>query len=181
MKTLYGKKDPGVSPVIATILMVAITVVLAATVYLMVSGYMTGPSKPSFYATLTETQPITNGTSAILSLSMSSPSSVPVANLILHVAFSNGTTISVYSTKYSPTAGTSSTANGATWLLGWSGTSNWLKIVWTAMSGTSTGTIYSGDTFAVTGVSASLTALTGTTIFFSTTVATGTSNTVTMA
>ncbi len=32
------KKDKGVSPVIATILMVAITVVLAATLYIMVSG-----------------------------------------------------------------------------------------------------------------------------------------------
>jgi len=36
------KKNDGVSPVIATILMVAITVVLAAVLYVMVSGYMTG-------------------------------------------------------------------------------------------------------------------------------------------
>ena len=41
MKRIY-KKEEGVSPVIATILMVAITVVLAATVWLMVSGYMGG-------------------------------------------------------------------------------------------------------------------------------------------
>jgi len=41
MKKIY-KKEEGVSPVIATILMVAITVVLAATVWLMVSGYMGG-------------------------------------------------------------------------------------------------------------------------------------------
>ena len=34
----YIRKEKGVSPVIATILMVAITVVLAATVYIMVSG-----------------------------------------------------------------------------------------------------------------------------------------------
>jgi flagellin-like protein len=47
MKTLYGKKEKGVSPVIATILMVAITVVLASAVYLMVSGYIgSAPSKP---------------------------------------------------------------------------------------------------------------------------------------
>ena len=45
MKTLYGKKEKGVSPVIATILMVAITVVLASAVYLMVSGYLTGTPK----------------------------------------------------------------------------------------------------------------------------------------
>ena len=41
MKKIY-KKEEGVSPVIATILMVAITVVLAATVWLLVSGYMGG-------------------------------------------------------------------------------------------------------------------------------------------
>ncbi|MEM2488473.1 MAG: archaellin/type IV pilin N-terminal domain-containing protein [Thermoplasmata archaeon] len=46
MRVLY-KKEKGVSPVIATILMVAITVVLASAVYLMVSGYIgSSPSKP---------------------------------------------------------------------------------------------------------------------------------------
>jgi len=46
VKILY-KKEKGVSPVIATILMVAITVVLASAVYLMVSGYIgSSPSKP---------------------------------------------------------------------------------------------------------------------------------------
>jgi len=46
VKILY-KKEKGVSPVIATILMVAITVVLASAVYLMVSGYIgSAPSKP---------------------------------------------------------------------------------------------------------------------------------------
>ncbi|MEM3493011.1 MAG: archaellin/type IV pilin N-terminal domain-containing protein [Thermoplasmata archaeon] len=41
MKVWKNKK--GVSPVIATILMVAITVVLAAVLYVMVMGMMTGP------------------------------------------------------------------------------------------------------------------------------------------
>ena len=41
MKRIWRNKE-GVSPVIATILMVAITVVLAAVLYVMVSGYMTG-------------------------------------------------------------------------------------------------------------------------------------------
>jgi flagellin-like protein len=35
MKKIYKKKDEGVSPVIATILMVAITVVLAAVLYVL--------------------------------------------------------------------------------------------------------------------------------------------------
>jgi flagellin-like protein len=45
MKTVRRiKKEEGVSPVIATILMVAITVVLAAVLYVIVSGMMTNQS-----------------------------------------------------------------------------------------------------------------------------------------
>src|SRR2546422_7419229 len=43
MKTLLHKDEQAVSPVIATILMVAITVVLAAVLYVMVSGLISGP------------------------------------------------------------------------------------------------------------------------------------------
>ena len=43
MHTIIRKDDRAVSPVIATILMVAITVVLAAVLYVMVSGLITGP------------------------------------------------------------------------------------------------------------------------------------------
>jgi flagellin-like protein len=43
MHTSIRKDDKAVSPVIATILMVAITVVLAAVLYVMVSGLITGP------------------------------------------------------------------------------------------------------------------------------------------
>ena len=48
MKAIIRKDEQAVSPVIATILMVAITVVLAAVLYVMVSGLLTGPgpSKP---------------------------------------------------------------------------------------------------------------------------------------
>jgi len=40
MKQIYNEKEDAVSPVIETILMVAITVVLAATVYILVSHYI---------------------------------------------------------------------------------------------------------------------------------------------
>ena len=43
MKAIVRKNDEAVSPVIATILMVAITVVLAAVLYVMVSGLITTP------------------------------------------------------------------------------------------------------------------------------------------
>src|SRR5947207_11478653 len=48
MKTIIRKDEAAVSPVIATILMVAITVVLAAVLYVMVSGLITpvGGNKP---------------------------------------------------------------------------------------------------------------------------------------
>ncbi|HLE96247.1 MAG TPA: type IV pilin N-terminal domain-containing protein [Candidatus Thermoplasmatota archaeon] len=45
---LFGKDDDAVSPVIAVILMVAITVVLAATVYVWVSGFGTSGSIKKF-------------------------------------------------------------------------------------------------------------------------------------
>src|ERR1700716_1011977 len=43
MKNVIRTDEGAVSPVIATILMVAITVVLAAVLYVMVSGLITGP------------------------------------------------------------------------------------------------------------------------------------------
>ncbi len=43
MKAIIRKDEQAVSPVIATILMVAITVVLAAVLYVMVSGLISGP------------------------------------------------------------------------------------------------------------------------------------------
>ena len=55
MKAIIRKDDQAVSPVIATILMVAITVVLAAVLYVMVSGLIGGTnttSKPTVSLTL---------------------------------------------------------------------------------------------------------------------------------
>ena len=43
MKAIIRKDERAVSPVIATILMVAITVVLAAVLYVMVSGLISSP------------------------------------------------------------------------------------------------------------------------------------------
>ena len=90
MKILY-KKEKGVSPVIATILMVAITVVLASAVYLMVSGYIGGaPSKPvalgvSPSTTATATQFLI--TSGNISLNQGSP-------LIITITSSSGASVS---------------------------------------------------------------------------------------
>src|SRR6266581_3010463 len=61
MQSIIRKDEEAVSPVIATILMVAITVVLAAVLYVMVSGLITGPgSTPT--AMGVSTQPSSDGT-----------------------------------------------------------------------------------------------------------------------
>jgi flagellin-like protein len=62
MKAIIRKDEQAVSPVIATILMVAITVVLAAVLYVMVSGLIGNPgagSKPT--VSLTQYNKLTNG------------------------------------------------------------------------------------------------------------------------
>ena len=51
MKSVIRKDEQAVSPVIATILMVAITVVLAAVLYVMVSGLISGPSTQKPFVT----------------------------------------------------------------------------------------------------------------------------------
>jgi len=61
MKKIY-KKEEGVSPVIATILMVAITVVLAATVWLLVSGYMGGGGGTQITGNFASKEMVSSGT-----------------------------------------------------------------------------------------------------------------------
>ncbi len=68
------KREEAVSPVIATILMVAITVVLAATVYILVSHYTSVGATTPLTATLSEISE--GGGSVIFSLSLSTPSSI---------------------------------------------------------------------------------------------------------
>src|SRR5205809_808780 len=58
---LVRKDESAVSPVIATILMVAITVVLAAVLYVMVSGLLTGPGAQRPVVTFGSVTSITNG------------------------------------------------------------------------------------------------------------------------
>ena len=80
MKKIY-RKEEGVSPVIATILMVAITVVLAATVYIMVAGMGSGgTNKMVANLTYKNTSNVPKGW-LNLTISMSAPSSADPAKV----------------------------------------------------------------------------------------------------
>ncbi len=106
MKKVF-RKEEGVSPVIATILMVAITVVLAATVYIMVSG-MGGTGEPQLAVTLTYSATQSNVPKHIVvfTISMQTPSSVDAAKVTITVG---GTPATGNGTASIPSTGNSAT------------------------------------------------------------------------
>ena len=96
MKEIRPKEDKAVSPIIATILLIAITVVLAATLVTILGGF-THSAKNTFgdaAATVSETEH--NSTTYDLNLSVSSFSGSSVGNshVTATVTFTNGTTAS---------------------------------------------------------------------------------------
>ncbi len=94
MKKIY-KKEEGVSPVIATILMVAITVVLAATVYIMVAGMGTGGTNKfigSLHYQAQNSDPANGYVN--LTVSMSQPSSAKFTDTTV-VVIASGSTYTV--------------------------------------------------------------------------------------
>lgn len=80
------KKDSAVSPIIATILLVAITVVLAAVLYVMVSGFTHAPAA-SNSAGLNEVQ---SGDSWTVTVSSVSASNIPISNLKIVITGASG-------------------------------------------------------------------------------------------
>ena len=105
MKKMYNKKEEGVSPVIATILMVAITVVLAATVWLLVSGYMGGGSETPLAVSLNYKAGESSATKAVFGVSMTTPTQADFTNVKITLKDSSGNTIG--------TAGTALDATGS--------------------------------------------------------------------
>jgi len=143
MKSVIRKDEAAVSPVIATILMVAITVVLAAVLYVMVSGLITpiGGTKPlvTFNAVSQ-----TNG-NATFSVAASSPVFGPSnykVNLVV------GTTPGVAVAM--PTTGTG-TNNFVSVVVG----ATTYRIYWTDIGGEVT--VNAADQFRVTGNNGPLT------------------------
>ena len=114
------KKDSGVSPVIATILMVAITVVLAAVLYVMVSGFTHSPGTANS-AGLNEATGSAAG-SYVVSISSVSASNIPVSGL--KIIITQGSTSITYTDSGSwgstvtgaPTVTYTQSTSGATYL-----------------------------------------------------------------
>ena len=91
-------KEGGVSPVIATILMVAITVVLAATVYIMASG-LTQSSQRQISGNLVYKSNLSNRTSgnATFEIVLYSPSMAKVSSIHVKLLDSNGSPVTDFS------------------------------------------------------------------------------------
>ena len=105
-------KEEGVSPVIATILMVAITVVLAATLYVMVSGNLLGApySNEKLTGSLTELPDSSFKHSINFTISMSVPEKTSNANVIITIVV--GDTIAKLSYDDSKHIWTNATSGG---------------------------------------------------------------------
>ena len=150
-------KDSGVSPVIATILMVTITVVLAAVLYVMVSGFTHSPGTAQS-AGLNEAQ--TSAHNYTVSISSVSASNIPLANLKLIITGGTYSTsgFSITVNPLSTTAYTSSAGgvkvtlilngNSATYLQAGDTISIGATTGWVPGSGLSgaTVTLYNGNT-----------------------------------
>ena len=97
-------KDSGVSPVIATILMVAITVVLAAVLYVMVSGFTHSPGTTNSAGLSTSN---TGNGAWTITVDKVSVSNIPLSSLKIVL---NGTSYSM------PASGTGALTGGSVYL-----------------------------------------------------------------
>jgi len=141
MKAIIRKDEQAVSPVIATILMVAITVVLAAVLYVMVSGLISGPSTTKPFVTFSSVSKVNN---AVWTFSIASASPA-VAQSNYKINFGVGT-----ATGAAVNMGTSGTNTTVTT----GGTPANVGVKWTDLGGE--GTVNGGDLFTITFAPASL-------------------------
>ncbi len=148
MKSVIRKDEAAVSPVIATILMVAITVVLAAVLYVMVSGLITpvGGNKPLVtFSSVTKVNAVT----WTFSVASAQPS---VAQSNYKVNFGIGTNTGTVANMGANNANVTVSVTGAT--------PSSVGVKWTDLGGT--GTVKGGDiiTIAFPSAPATSTALT---------------------
>lgn len=105
MKEIYMEKEDAVSPVIATILMVAITVVLAATVYILVSHYTSVGAAPPLTASLTVDNE-GKGTYYFYNLTITLSTPVNITNIAnVHITVNGSKTVTFTKTLPSSSSG----------------------------------------------------------------------------
>ena len=104
------KKDKAVSAIIGTILIVAITVVLAATLYAVLGGFSGLIGKPTPTASMTVAVSGT-GNASVYNVTFTSVSSnLSLTNTQLKVVDGNGTFVLTYSTSTTPATYTATSA-----------------------------------------------------------------------
>ncbi|MEM0157799.1 MAG: archaellin/type IV pilin N-terminal domain-containing protein [Thermoplasmataceae archaeon] len=96
MKFVF-RKDRAVSPIIATILLVAITVTLVSTAYTLISGYIPSPSSPTPTANL-YIENLTSGSAGNINgtygVSLSSVNgNISLGSVVILIIMQNGTVI----------------------------------------------------------------------------------------
>jgi flagellin-like protein len=90
MKTVHLRQNKNaVSPVIGTILMVAITVVLAAVLYVMVTGLVTSPGQQKPTVTLSAGQ--WSGGANVISITSAPSTPITASDLSFQIVAANGT------------------------------------------------------------------------------------------
>ncbi len=147
---LVRKDGSAVSPVIATILMVAITVVLAAVLYVMVSNYITPLGETRPLVRFDPTVALTSGNATIEVVAASEPQFAPANYKVnLQVGAATGAAIAMPSVSG---AFVSIVVDGTTY-----------RVQWTDLGGDAT--VSGGDRFLVTGNGIPLPAATSFTFF----------------
>jgi len=135
MKSIIRKDEQAVSPVIATILMVAITVVLAAVLYVMVSGLISGPSTQKPFVTFSTTTKV-NALTWTFAIASASPAVNP-SNYKINFGIGTATGAAVNM----GTSGTNTTVTTG-------GSPANVGVKWTDLGGENT--VNAGDQFTIT-------------------------------
>ena len=140
LKPVIQKRDEAVSPIIATILLVAITVILASTLYLALGGFFSAKTSAVPSATLTVSN-TSNSTSPTYSITIGGLSSnnLPITSVEVQIVFSGTTVTFTLSSSGKWTASTQPTSNTY------------------ALNGPTTGSLTNGAVFTVSDTPATTT------------------------
>ena len=116
MKEILHEEDNAVSPIIATILLIAITVVLAATLYSVIGGYTSylGSTTPTASLTVTDLNTQTDSSYMIYISSVSPNGNISLSDVDLLITNSTGT-VSEINLGFAVQSGSSPTHTTLPW------------------------------------------------------------------